>query len=80
MSAMITMIASFHMIADLFFLSDHSDCRVIFIILFTGLLCDNWNFLMYEPRKGQSPTLSCANCVILHLVLAFHSNNSNLNV
>ena len=83
---MITMIASFHMIAaiaDLFFLSDHSDCsdcRVIFIILFTGLLCDNWNFLMYEPRKGQSPTLSCANCVILHLVLAFHSNNSNLNV
>ena len=54
--------------------------RVIFIILFTGLLCHYSNSLTYEPRKGQSPTLSRANCVILHLMLAFHSNNSNLNV
>ena len=45
---------------------------VIFIILFTGLLCDNWNYLTYGPRNGQSPILSRANCVILHLMLAFH--------
>ena len=48
---------------------------VIFIILFTGLLCDNSNSLTYEPRKGQIPTLSRVNCVILHLMLAFHSNS-----
>ena len=53
---------------------------VIFIILFTRLLCDNSNSLTYEPRKGQSPTLSRANCVILHIFLAFHSDDSNLNV
>ena len=47
--------------------------RVIFITLFTRLLCDNSNFLTYEPRKDQSPTLSRANCVILHLMLAFDS-------
>ena len=52
----------------------------IFIILFTGLLCDNSNSITCEPRKGQSPTLSRANCVILRLILAFHGNNSNLNV
>ena len=52
---------------------------VIFIILFTGLLCDNSNSLTYEPRKGQSPTLSRANCVILHLMLAFHSNKQLLD-
>ena len=45
---------------------------VIFIILLTGLLCDNSNSLTYEPRKGQSLTLSRANCN--------NSNNSNLNV
>ena len=55
--------------------------RELFLyILFTGLLCDNSNSLTYEPRKGQSPTLSRANCVILHRMLAFHSNNSNLNL
>ena len=53
---------------------------VIFIILFTGLLCDNSNSLTYEPRKGQSATLSSANSVIVNLMLAFHSNNSNLSV
>ena len=37
-------------------------------------------YLTYEPRKGQSPTLSRANCVILHFMLAFHSCNNNLNV
>ena len=46
----------------------------------TRLLCDNSNSLTYEQQKGQSPTLSRANCVILHLMLAFHSNNSKLNV
>ena len=36
----------------------------IFIILFTGLLCDNSNSLItYEPRKGQSPILSRASDV-----------------
>ena len=44
---------------------------VILIILFTWLLCDNSNSLMYEPWKGQSRTLSHANCVILHLMLVF---------
>ena len=53
---------------------------VIFIILFTGLLCDNSNSLTYEPRKGQSPTLSRANCVILHLILAFHIKIFNIFV
>ena len=53
---------------------------LIFITLFTGLLCDNSNSVTYEPRKGQSPTLSRANSVILHLMLAFHRNNSNLNL
>ena len=52
----------------------------IFIILFTGLLCYNSNSITCEPRKGQSPTLSRANCVILRLILVFHGNNSNLNV
>ena len=38
--------------------------RVLFIILLTGLLCDNSNSLTYKPQMGQSPTLSRANCVI----------------
>ena len=68
-------------VPEVFFSRATGSCAwVIFIILFTGLLCDNSNSLTYEPRKGQSPTLSRANCVILHLMLAFHSNNSNLNV
>ena len=39
-------------------------CRwVIFIILFTRLLCDNSNFLTYEPRKGaKSNTFTCQLC------------------
>ena len=41
---------------------------------------NNSNSLTYEPRKGQSPTISRANCVIRHLMLAFHSNNSKLNL
>ena len=53
---------------------------VIFIILFTRLLCDNSNSLTYEPRKGQSPTLSRANCVILHLNLAFQIKVFNIFV
>ena len=36
-------------------------------------MCDNSNSLTYEPRKGQSPTLWRANCVILNLMLAYHS-------
>ena len=51
----------------------------IFIILVSGLLCDNSNSLTYEPRKGQSPTL-CANCVILHLNLAFQIKVFNIFV
>ena len=36
---------------------------VIFIILFTRLLCDNSNSLTYEPRKGgKSNTFSCRLC------------------
>ena len=31
-----------------------------FIILFTGLLCDNSKSPAYKARKGQSPTLSRA--------------------
>ena len=50
------------------------------IIQFTRLLCDNSNSHTHEPQMGQSPTLSRANGVILHLILAFHSNDSNLNV
>ena len=52
---------------------------VIFIILLTRLLCDNLNSLTYKPQKGQSLTLSRANCVILHLILAFHSNKQLLD-
>ena len=37
--------------------------RVIFIILFTSLLCDNSNSLTYEPRKGaKSNTFTCQLC------------------
>ena len=43
-------------------------------------LMHNSNSLTYGPRKRQSPTLSRTNCVILHPLLAFHSNNSILNV
>ena len=36
---------------------------VIFIILFTILLCDNSNSLTYEPRKGaESNTFTCQLC------------------
>ena len=36
---------------------------VIFIILFTRLLCDNSNTLTYEPRKGaKSNTFTCQLC------------------
>ena len=36
---------------------------VIFIILFTRLLCDNSNSLTYEPRKGaKSKTFTCQLC------------------
>ena len=36
---------------------------VIFIILFTRLLCDNSNSLTYEPRKGaKSNTFTCQLC------------------
>ena len=36
---------------------------VIFIILFTRLLCDNSNSLTYEPRKGaKSNTFTCHLC------------------
>ena len=56
---------------------------VVFIILFTELLCDNSNSLMYEPLKGPSPTLLHANCLTVYLMqtdnLTFHSNN-NMNV
>ena len=41
---------------------------VIFIILLSGLLCDNSNSLTYKPRNGQSPTLSRANCVTVYLM------------
>ena len=34
---------------------------------------------MYKPRKGQSLTLSRANCFILHLMLALHSNKQLLD-
>ena len=43
-------------------------------------MCDNSNSLTYEPQKEQSPTPPHANCVIMHLTLALHNNNSNLNV
>ena len=39
----------------------------IVVILLTELLCDNSNSLTYEPRNGQSPTLSRANCVTAYL-------------
>ena len=52
----------------------------IFIILFSGLQCDNSNSLTYEPRKAQSLTLSRANCVILHLNLAFQIKVFNMFV
>ena len=40
----------------------------IFIILFTELLCEKSNSLTYEPRKGQSPILSRANCMTVYLM------------
>ena len=40
----------------------------IFIILFTELLCDKSNSFTYEPRKGQSPILSRANCMTVYLM------------
>ena len=39
-----------------------------FIILFTGLLCDNLNSPAYEAQKGQSPTLSHAKYVTVYLM------------
>ena len=60
---------------------------VFFIILFTGLLYDDSSSLTYEPRKGQSPTLSPANCVTVYLMqtgsdlslldISFQYNNNN---
>ena len=36
---------------------------VIFLILFTRILCDNSNSLTYEPRKGaKSNTFTCQLC------------------
>ena len=40
-----------------------------FIILFTGLLCDNSNSPAYEARKGQNPTLSRAKYVTVYLMM-----------
>ena len=42
--------------------------EVIFIMLLTKLLCDNSNSLMYKAHKGESLTLSRANCVTVHLL------------
>ena len=47
--------------------TDQFTCKlcawVIFIILFTRLLCDNSNSLTYEPRKGaKSNTFRCPLC------------------
>ena len=42
--------------------------EVIFIMLLTKLLCDNSNSLMYKAHKGESLTLSHANCVTVHLL------------
>ena len=55
---------------------------VIFIILFTGLLCDNSNSLTYEPRKGAKSNTFHVPAVWLCIScrLAFHNNNSNLDV
>ena len=56
--------------------------RVIFIILFTSLLCDNSNSLMYEPRKGtKSNTFTCQLCdCTSHADWLFTMINSNLDV
>ena len=55
---------------------------VIFIILFTRLLCDNSNSLTYEPRKGaKSNTFTCQLCdCASHADWLFTMINSNLNV
>ena len=36
--------------------------------IFTRLLCDNSNSLMYEQWNGESPTLSRGSCVTVHLM------------
>ena len=55
---------------------------VIFIILFTSLLCDNSNSLTYEPRKGaKSDTFTCQLCdSTSHADWLFPMINSNLDV
>ena len=55
---------------------------VIFIILFTRLLCDNSNSLTYEPRKGaKSNTFTCQLCdCTSHADWLFTMINSNLDV
>ena len=55
---------------------------VIFIILFTSLLCDNSNSLTYEPRKGAKVQHFHMPAVWLYIScrLAFHNNNGNLDV
>ena len=55
---------------------------VIFIILFTSLLCDNSNSLTYERRKGaKSDTFTCQlfDCTS-HADWLFTMINSNLEV
>ena len=55
---------------------------VIFIILFTRLLCDNSNSLTYKPRKGaKSNTFTCQLCdCTSHVDWLFRMINSNLDV
>ena len=55
---------------------------VIFIILFTRLLCDNSNSLTYESRKGGKVQHFHVPVVWLYIscTLAFHNSNSDLNV
>ena len=55
---------------------------VIFIILFTRLLCDNSNSLTYEPRKEEkSNTFTCQLCdSTSHADWLFTMINSNLDV
>ena len=53
---------------------------VIFIILFTSLLCDNSNSLTYEPRKGAKSN-TCQLCDITpHADWLFTIINRNLDV
>ena len=52
---------------------------VIFIILFTRLLCDNSNSLITKGGKVQHFHVPAVRLYI-SCRLAFHSNNSNLNV